>query len=132
MRVARSGRRRSRIPHGLRRGRRLLLVGGVAGLVLGAAAFRAPPRRAVEPGHLVLHNSAYDSVRVEARLGAAPSCEANPSLGVFLLQRDRAWAIAFDQTICWRREQNPAQPTGTWTAWSSQTVAAGATVDITL
>lgn len=75
------------------------------------------------PGRLVLSNVVWDSVRVEVRVGGFQECDRNPLLKIKSLVRGRAWAVATDQTVCWRRELSPNQPTGGWTEWARRTIA---------
>jgi hypothetical protein len=81
----------------------------------------------IAPGKLVIRNIAWDSVRVEVRVGGAQDCELNPSLGVHQLRRGRSWAIASVHAICWRRERSPGgRLTGMWTGWTRMMVTPGA------
>jgi hypothetical protein len=119
--------------------RSILLAGGIAGLFLARSpAFPSsqpkitPRPTLVAPGKLVLHNTTFDSVQVEVRLGPSESCDNNPPLGAYMVLKDHPWVISFDQVICWRRESNPNAPTGTWTSWSHQSVSPNDSVNVTL
>ena len=78
---------------------------------------------AARDGRVVLRNVTWDSVRVEVRVGAAPACDDNSLLGVAMLTRGRAWAIAASDAVCWRREFTPGHMDGLWTAWTRRTAA---------
>lgn len=75
------------------------------------------------PGRVVLRNVLWDSVRVEVRVGGSLDCDRNVLVGVKSLARGRAWAVTTDQTVCWRRDLVPNQPTGGWTAWVRRRIA---------
>lgn len=68
-------------------------------------------------GTLVLHNAQWDSVRVEARLGLSPECEANPVVAVRTLRRGQRWAFVSGDVLCWRRERRPGDANQGWTDW---------------
>jgi hypothetical protein len=80
-------------------------------------------------GQLNLHNDTWDAVQVEVRVGAADSCDTN---GVRTVRRGQVWAIAVDDRICWRREANPGDGSGVWTAWQSEQPADGTTIHVSL
>ena len=79
-----------------------------------------------ERGKLVIRNVAWDSVRVEVRIGGATDCELNSLVGVHSILRGRSWAISTDKRICWRRERSPGgRPTAIWTGWSQRKLPPG-------
>jgi hypothetical protein len=83
--------------------------------------------RSDSAGTLLLRNATWDSVRVEVRAGTAADCDAmSPSAGATrLLRRGRTWTIVTDKAVCWRRESDPAAPTGAWTTWTRRALAPG-------
>ena len=72
-------------------------------------------------GRVVLRNITWDSVRVEVRVGDAPTCDDSSLLGVATLERGHAWGIAASDAVCWRRELTPGHMEGLWTAWTRRT-----------
>ena len=83
-------------------------------------------------GTMNLRNPTYDSVTVEVRLGASTDCAANAAFGTRQLRKGDTWTITTDQAVCWRRDANPAAPTGAWSAWNRQAIGKGTTHDATL
>jgi hypothetical protein len=83
-------------------------------------------------GTLVLRNVQWDSVRVEARLGPAADCEANPVVGVRTLRRAQRWAFVSGQVVCWRRERVPGDATRGWTDWEQVRVPAATRREVEL
>ena len=85
-----------------------------------------------EPGTLIIRNVAFDSVRIEVRIGASNNCEMNPMVGVRKLRKGRAWAVKADRGVCWRRELSPGSSAkNAWTDWSRRVVPARGVVKTT-
>jgi hypothetical protein len=103
-------------------------------------AAKQPPAKTKTPtdtpatgsGTMHLRNPSYDSVTVEVRLGANSDCAQNASFGTRQLRKGDTWTITTDQAVCWRRDANPAAPTGAWSAWNRQAVSKGTTHEATL
>lgn len=77
-------------------------------------------------GRLVLRNLAWDSVRVEVRVGNSANCEMNAMAGERILRRGRVWAISAAQPICWRRERSPGHgAVEAWTPWARRAIPPG-------
>jgi len=100
--------------------RRLLLalMAGALGISVGTAA--AASATDVSPGRLILRNAAFDSVRVEVRLGNSDRCEENMALAARTLKRGKAWLISVEPaTVCWRIKPRPTEFDVSWTQWIS-------------
>lgn len=120
-----------------KQGRRTLSAVAAMSVFCTSAAFTAATtatgptvhdsaRLAAERGRLIIRNVAWDSVRVEVRIGGATDCESNSLVGVHAIQRGRSWAISTDKRICWRREESPGgRPTGMWTGWAHRKISPG-------
>jgi hypothetical protein len=76
-------------------------------------------------GTLTLKNQDFAAVNVEVRLGKNSDCNQNAAFGTRQLKQGETWTITTGQDVCWRRDANPAQPNGQWTAWNRQAVAKG-------
>jgi hypothetical protein len=76
-------------------------------------------------GALILKNTAFDSVRVEVRVGPSNDCASNALAGVIQLQRHQRWAIATGDVVCWRREVRPGAVPVVQTDWVRRRIAAG-------
>jgi hypothetical protein len=103
---------------------------------LGAVAPVHGPTRAAQPssfpGTLQLHNRRWDRVRVEVRVGPSDNCENNEVQGPSILRRDETWTVVSAESICWRRDQVPSDPSAGWTAWERTRLAPDAIRDVTL
>ena len=69
---------------------------------------------------LILRNVRWETVQVEARLGPATDCAANPSVGTRTLRRGQRWAFVDrpGAIVCWRRERVPGEAAQGWTDWT--------------
>lgn len=105
---------------------RVLPVLALLPLVL--AARTVPPAG----GTLVLRNTRWDAVRVEARMGRATDCSANPLLGTRTLRRRQQWTFVSSQAVCWRREVTPGEPGRGWTTWTHARVPANTKQEVDL
>jgi hypothetical protein len=110
---------------------RCLLVPVLAPLILGAVSLPnadAPPvqGQGKKQGQLVLRNVAWESVRIDVRIGKASNCEMNSPVGEKALRKGRVWAISSDLPICWRRELAPnGRASGGWTPWTRRIITPG-------
>ncbi|MGH7606460.1 MAG: hypothetical protein ACREME_03890 [Gemmatimonadales bacterium] len=101
-------------------------------LALSLAFLAAATKPLLRTGTLVLHNSTWDRVQVEVRVGPSQTCSENDEAGTHTLRRDENWAVVSDQMICWRREQTPGDAAGGWTAWQSTRLGITQVRDVTL
>lgn len=92
----------------------------------------APVDTSAGTGTMNLRNPSYDSVTVEVRLGASTDCAQNAAFGTRQLRKGDTWTITTTEAVCWRRDANPAAPTGAFTSWNRQAVGKGTTHEATL
>lgn len=74
------------------------------------------------PGMLLLRNTKWERVVVEARVGGSVDCQTNPTVGTQTLLLRQSWAFAVTENVCWRRERIPGDSTSGWTSWSQARV----------
>jgi hypothetical protein len=111
----------------------LVRVAGAASPRPQSNASGAPPGVAASALHgpLIIRNVAWDSVRVEVRVGTASDCEQNMLVGVRTLRRGRSWGIWSPMPICWRREHTPGPRfTGIWDKWDVKLIPVGVTMRV--
>lgn len=97
-------------------------------LVTTAAARPNPPRSGV----LALHNTTWDRLLVEVRLGQSTECDLYPSLAQRALRRGETWVVVAGEMVCWRQEQNPGREPIVWTTWRTGRVPSNGVNDVTL
>jgi hypothetical protein len=84
------------------------------------------------PGTLELRNTRWERVRVEVRVGPSQNCDQNNAQGSSVLRRDESWAVISEETVCWRRERVPNDPSAGWTAWEQSRLAPDQVRTVTL
>ena len=70
---------------------------------------------------VILRNTSFNRLTVEARMGNSPIPENNASLGQRVLALGEDWAIPCPgETVFIRRDANPDNPDGRMTNWNGQ------------
>ena len=77
-----------------------------------------------------LRNNAWNRVTVERRLGVVTNCDLLTATESRQMTRNEVWSTTTDfGRICWRRDNNPDQPNGTWTTWTARDLTPGKEYD---
>lgn len=88
--------------------------------VIALVTSSVPPSASAPTGILVLHNTRWDRVQVDVRVGASQDCEQNSAQGARVLKRDESWAVVSSEIVCWRREAQPGAEPLAWTPWQAR------------
>ena len=77
------------------------------------------------PALLTIRNNGSTDVLVEVRMGVGVSCDALRSGPTHVLKPGKAWLIAGNQPVCWRRAADAGTAKQTWMPWRQRTLSAG-------
>ena len=67
---------------------------------------------------ITLVNNSWNNLSVDIRVGPSQNCDQNGAQAPLSIPRGSSSAVEVGtQNLCYRRDLNPDQPTGTWTNW---------------